>query len=482
MIPMALSEIADAVEARCPAGGRNIRIHRVTTDSRDVEAGDLFVAIEGDRFDGHDFIEQAAAKGAAACVCAAHEGRPRDPDRIGDRKRARATPRLEVCDTVEALGRLAAHYRSSVMSASTTVVAVTGSNGKTTTKCMIDHVLRQSIKGRSSPKSFNNAIGVPLSILAVEADDRYLIAEIGSNAPGEVASLAAIVSPDLAVITSIGEAHLEGLGDLRSIAVEKASLLAHVRPGGLAVVNIDRPELEAHLRQPLRCQILTFGLSSNADLRATGVRGAISHTSFELDGLHRVELPLPGVHHATNAAAAYVVAQGFGLTGEEIVDRLRSLTAPEGRTQLHRIGDVTLIDDSYNANPASMAAAIDTLRQQASQRRVFVMGDMLELGRASAALHRRVVRAVCEARIEVLMTVGPATANAAEAIKDGPDGPRVFSCADADAAGDALAGMLEPGDTIWVKASRAMQLDRVVCRVRTEHEPRALARADVRAG
>lgn len=509
MIPMSLSEVAAAIGSPCPPDAGDIRIRRITTDSRSAGPGDLFVAIKGDRFDGHEFIDQAASKGAVACLCCR--------DGVDRHHPAASIRLLQVGDTITALGALAAHYRARVMPASTTVVAVTGSNGKTTTKCMIDHVLRGSIKGCSSPRSYNNAIGVPLSILATEADDRYLIAEIGTNAPGEVAALAAIVSPDVAVITSIGEAHTEGLGDLHAIAAEKASLLDHVRAGGLAVVNIDRPELRANLRQASECSALTFGRASDADLRVIRLQGNACHTTCELcyrvqprdpdqgpgrerrvvqprsgawgsggrrmlahshsDGCYHVELSMPGVHHATNAAAAFGVAREFGLTGKEIVDRLGGFAPVDGRTQLYDLGDLRLIDDAYNANPASMAAALETMRlEDDPRRRVFVMGDMLELGSFSSALHRRVMLAVYEAGIDVLVAVGPAMADALEVIGALAVGPRIIRCDDADAAGDLLLRIIEPGDTVWIKGSRAMQLDRVVSRVRADYG-RRLGRA-----
>ena len=248
------------------------------------------------------------------------------------------------------------------------------------------------------------------------------------------------------------------------------------------MVNIDAPELIHYLRQASQYRTLTFGLASDADLRITGVCGTISRTSFCLDRVYRVELIMPGVHHATNAAAAFAVAREFNVPGEQVADRLRSFTPPEGRTQLYKCGEVTLIDDTYNANPASMAAAIVTLEQESSGRRVLVMGDMLELGRASAAMHRRAVGAVCQSGIEVLITVGSEMAKAAEGFKAVRDGPHVVNCDDAEAAGEALVKILSPGDTVWIKASRAMRLERVVSRVVAEYEPQALACADVRAG
>ena len=472
MIPMSLGDVAAAIGATCPAATEGVVARRVTTDSRDVRSGDLFFALRGVRVDGHQFAAEALAKGAVACVRDRNFHPPSE-----------AAPSLVVENTLDALGRLARHYRHAVLPVSTVVIAVTGSNGKTTTKCMIDHALGGEFKGRASPKSFNNAIGVPLTLLSADADDRYLVVEVGTNAPGEVASLAALASPNVAVITSIGEAHLEGLGDIHAVAAEKTSLLRSVRPAGFAVVNVDRPEILPYLAAAGRTRLLTFGVDDSAKLcvtplRAAGfsprgasartkVRGSLHGTTFELEGRYCVELPMPGAHHATNAAAAFAVARWFGVAPERIVERLRSFHPPEGRTELREIGGVKLVDDAYNANPASVAAAVEALQCAQNGRRVLVLGDMLELGVDSAASHRRVVRTAVEAGIEVLVAVGPATVEAARAGKSEPNGTQVYCCEDISGANEVLDALIAVGDTVWIKGSRGMQLDRIVRHLQT---------------
>lgn len=475
MIPMTLGEIAAAVGVVCHPHDASIVVRRVTTDSRDVCPGDLFFALRGPRFDGHRFTAQALAKGAVACVC----------DRRLDAA-IESGPILSVDDTLTALGRLAKHYRHAVLPVSTVVIAVTGSNGKTTTKCMIDHVLSGEFKGRASPKSFNNVIGVPLTLLSADGDDRYLVVEIGTNSPGEVAALATMASPNVAVITSIGEAHLEGLGDLHTVAAEKISLLRFVCPAGFAVVNVDRAEILPHLAamsgtvgtkaartqnqdtDGWRCcansgtRLLTFGVDQSAKLCVTRRRANLYGTAFELEGRHQIELPMPGAHHATNAAAAFAVARWFGMAPERIVERLRSFRPPQGRTELEEVGGVKLVDDSYNANPASVCAAVEALRGAANGRRVLVLGDMLELGVDSAASHGRIVRDALESGIEVLVAVGPATVEAARAHALDPKGTEVHCCADVLSANDLLDGLVVSGDTVWIKGSRGMHLDGVV--------------------
>ncbi len=477
MIPMTLKDVASAVGATHEAGDDCLRIRRVTTDSRDVQPGDLFFAIPGERFDGHEFIAEAASKGVVACVC------NRDWHAGGAGGASFPIPHLVVEDTIEALGRLAAYYRRRVMHVATVVVAITGSNGKTTAKGMIDHVLCGSFTGRAAPKNFNNRLGVPLTLLSAEVDDRYLVVEIGTNAPGEVAALSTIAFPHAAVITSIGEAHLQGLGGMDGVAAEKVSLLRHVRPDGLAVVNIDRPEIRPHLATASRPRLVTVGTDQNASLRVADAHGDMRSTTFELDGRFRVELPMPGMHHATNAAATFAIARWFGIAPAEIIERLRSYVPPDGRTRRLEMGGVTVIDDAYNANPASMASAIETLRRGASGRRVLVMGDMLELGPGNASFHRQAVAAALEAGIDVLVAVGAAMRDAVQSMEGCYDRTRVVVCENAEAASDALMTILAAGDTVWIKGSRAVELDRVVSDLRIrlrDRKPQALVCADSR--
>jgi len=302
--------------------------------------------------------------------------------------------------------------------------------------------------------------------LSSEKDDRYLIVEIGTNAPGEVAQLAAIAAPHIGVITSVGEAHLSGLGTLWDVAAEKATLLDRLSPNGIAVVNIDAPELAIELRRRTLPNLTTVGHCDDAHHTVSDVVGSLSETACLVSGFGRIRIPIPGLHHATNAALALAVSVQLGMDKKEAIARLTSFSPVTGRTSANRFGDVTVIDDSYNANPTSVASAVKTLAQVECRRRVFVLGDMLELGDDSARLHRRVVREMADARIDLLLTVGRKAGQAAGEVKNEGANMTVVACDAVAAAGDVLAEMMAPGDAVWIKGSRANQLERIVERIR----------------
>jgi len=466
MIPLPIDRIARAVGARVAGRVTAEPSQRVVTDSREVRPGDLFVAIRGERFDGHDFVDRALEAGASACLVSESADVQRPPER---------GCLLEVGDTVPALGRLAAWYRREVMSDKTCVVAITGSNGKTTTKQMLHHVLSKAFVGQVSPKSFNNELGVPLTLLSSNEGDRYLIVEVGTNAPGEIAALSALVEPNVAVVTSIGEAHLEGLGDIAAVAREKASLLRFVRPGGLAVVNIDQTEIVPFLSVGERVTLKSMGHEPAADVAARSISSSLAGTTVEVDGCDLYEVPLPGTHHATNVAAVVTVARWLGMDKASIRDRLRSFAPGSGRAAVTRLGPTTIVDDAYNANPTSMTAAVHTLADVTATRRVMVFGDMFELGAQCDALHRRLIDCACEKGIDVIVAVGPAFTRAVARRVGGPCPPRVsyFCFDDAALAAAAMPALTREGDCIWVKGSRVVGLERVVDRLRRVFAPQA---------
>ncbi len=429
----------------------------VSTDSRAVAAGELFFALRGDSFDGHAFVADALRRGAVAAVVAA--GQLEDVRRCVSTALPHPTAEalIAVDDPLAALGRLGAYHRRQL---SASVIAVLGSNGKTTTKAMIDCVLSGRLRGRASPRSFNNAIGVPLTLLSAQAGDDYLVVEIGTNAPGEVAALARLAQPDMAVLVSIGEEHLEGLGSLEGVAAEECSVLDALRDDALAIVNIDTPLVRPHLAR-FRGRRVTFGQAENADLRVDAIRLEPPGLRFRINQRFEYVLAVPGEHNALNAAAAVAVARRLGLEHAEAAERLAGFVSPPMRMQVLSMGGVTVLNDAYNANPTSMLAALETLERWPAARRIAVLGEMRELGRHAAEAHARVGRRALNGAMEVVLLVGAAAQSMLAGVA-GAAAARAVRCADAAEAGAWLRSETRAGDVVLVKASRAVELERAV--------------------
>lgn len=457
VIKLIFAEIVEALGGRTLAPPPFLDVRRVSTDSRDTRAGDLFFALRGPNFDGHDFAVSALQQGAVAAVVA------QDAEaRVAGEMRAKEVDGVlvPVDDPLAGLIRLADFHRRQT---SVEVIVVVGSNGKTTTKAMIDHVLQGRLRGRCSPRSFNNEIGVPLTLLSTERQDDYLVVEIGTNAPGEVADLTALVQPDLAVITSIGEEHLEGLGDLRGVAREECSVLQQLKPGGFAAVNIDWPDTRDYL-PATGATLVTFGRSGAADLRVTDVAFEAPWLSFRINAQFPYRLRLPGTFNACNAAGAATIARRLGFEHEEIAERLASFDPLPMRSNVREIGGVHVIDDTYNANPASMRAAIELLEAHpCSGKRVLVLGEMRELGDQAALLHRRLAEQVRGSRLDVAILVGGVADHVHGVLAEKSlFGPTVRVVRDTDECAALLVEVLVPQDVVLLKGSRAVGLDAVV--------------------
>lgn len=477
MIKLTLIEVARALGARLDAPLPTCGVSGVSTDSRSLAPGELFVAIRGPSFDGHAFVGEAFRKFAVAAVIERSQESSLRAQLASDAASHSGTL-LCVEDPVAAMGRLAAFHRLQLGS---TTIAVVGSNGKTTTKAMIDHVLAGRRKGRCSPRSFNNAIGVPLSLLSAEANDDYLVVEIGTNAPGEVAHLAGLVRPDIAVVTSIGEEHLEGLGDLRGVAAEECAVLSSVRPGGFAAVNIDTPEAREQLSKS-GLTVMTFGRCAEADMRVTPLSTTTGQVRFEVNGRFSYELPIPGVHNAVNAAGAIAVARRLGLEHEEIAERLATFFAPPMRHEVLHLAGVTIINDAYNANPASTLAALDTLQSVAATgRRIVVLGEMRELGARSREMHERVARRLCGGWLSDAYLVGAAGELMLPVLRGGSGAPSADACVSVEECATRLAQQVRAGDVVLLKASRAVGLERLVGLLRGALESDPAGRASVAA-
>ena len=450
MIPTDLEEIRTVLDGRWVGRSSAARIEGVSIDSRTARGGELFFAIRGEHFDGHDFLPAAAEAGCAGAVVSRHKP-------LADSVIARFPAGLiAVEDTTQALGDLAGHVRGRI---SARVVAVTGSNGKTTVKRMIHHILRRRLTGSCSPKSFNNEIGVPLTLLAVGQRDEYVVCEVGSNSLGEIAALGRRVRPDIAVITSVAETHLEKLGSLQQVAAEKASLLGSLAKRGTAIAWADSPELADAMR-PYGREVVLFGESAAADLRLTGWERRGWGQRLEVNGRWTVDLPLPGRHNALNAMAAMAAARPFGLGLPEAAKALAD--CPGGQMRLERIeaGAITIINDAYNANPASFAAAADVFAGCQAKRKVLVAGDMLELGGQARDLHLATGRRLARCGADLLIGVGPLGRYIAMGAAEG--GLPTLAFDSPAQACQAVAELLQPGDLVLIKGSRALELERLI--------------------
>ena len=433
-----------------PAGAA---IRRVVTDSRWIKPGDLFVCLEGPRFDGHTFAAEALEEGALGVV--AHRDVPA------------GVPHLRVTDTLEALQDLAlATRRIHDASLDGRVIGITGTNGKTSTKDLAAAALGAAFPCVASERSFNNAIGVPLTLLAVDADTEALVVELGTNRPGEIAAITRLARPEIGVITNIDRGHLAGLGSLEGVREEKVSLLAGLVGRQVSVLNRDDPSFE-WLAERAPGPVIGFGCDDRADVVASDVRLSGRDTRFVIDGRVEVTLRLLGRHAVSNALAAIAAACAAGVELPAAAAAVEQVLSPPGRLQVRELGDVTVIDDTYNANPGSLAAALSVLGElRGAGRLVIVMGDMLELGEAAGALHADAGKGLAGVAPGLVVAVGEQSGRVVAGATDaGLAAGAAHACAAWEQALDVLEQQLRPHDVVLVKGSRGVVLDRLVSRL-----------------
>lgn len=432
----------------------------VTTDSRTIEPGELFVAIRGDTHDGHAYLSDAVARGAGALVV--ESGTPLD---------ALGVTIVTVRETLAALGDLAALHRRRHP---VPVVAVAGSNGKTTTKEMLATILRAAYGDAhvvATRGSQNNLVGLPLTLLRVGGETRIVVLEIGMNAPGEVWRLAEIASPDVGLITCIAEEHLQGVGSIRGAAEANAELYRRLRPSGTAIVNGDDPYVRG-VAAAFSGRRVFFG--DGGEVRARDVEDlGIDGTRFVLDAAGEtapVRLRVAGRHNVANALAATAAARAVGVSLDLACRALETFVAPTMRMQRVELASgVVVLNDCYNANPGSMAAALQTLAASRAGRRFAALGEMLELGASAESAHRDVGRLVALARVDGLLLMGTHAAAVRDAaVAAGLAPERVTLFATHDALAQALAATLRAGDLLLVKGSRGAALERVLARLLPE--------------
>ena len=446
MNPITLSEIAVMSGGTLLAGNPESRILRVGKDSRESRSGDLYVALQGERFDGNAFIAAAAAAGATAALCNG-EVPSGLPEGFGI---------ITTADALSSLALLASAWRSQLSLRS---IVVTGSSGKTSVKDFTARVLAGSLRVTSTKGNLNNAIGLPLSILEANSEDEAAVWEIGMNHRGEIAPLAGIARPEIAVITGIGSAHIEHLGSLQEIAQEKGDLFARLPSGGYGIIPEEDP-FAAELRSRTSARVLSVGMLKG-DMRATILDASESGTRFRIDGeagTTEAFVPVAGTHMVLNALLAVTAGWLCGIGLEESAARLEEVELTPGRLQKKLRGGITYLDDTYNANPESMIAALRTMGSiPVKGRRVAVLGRMGELGTHAAEGYRR-VGDIAAGNADHLIVVGPEAAAIGDAAR-AAGLTAVETVPDAQAAAATVDSLAKEGDLVLVKASRSARLE-----------------------
>jgi UDP-N-acetylmuramoyl-tripeptide--D-alanyl-D-alanine ligase len=450
MNPLTLDQIANLAGASLASGDAGVVITKLSTDSRTIKPGELFVALHGENFEGHDFVEAAAKAGATGALV--------DLNWMGNVPNGFAL--LRAPDTLQAYQAVAANYRRSLP---LKVLAITGSNGKTSTKDFAASVLARKFRVTKTEGNFNNHVGLPRTILEATSEDEVGVWEIGMNHPGEIAALSKIAAPDAAIITNIGVAHIEFMGSREAIAAEKGALAEAIAPHGTVVLNTDDPFSEA-IAARTRAKVIFAG-TTGGTVRAIEIRQSAEGSEFTIvEGAHRcrAQLPVAGSHMVQNALLAVAAGRAFGLSIEECAAGLAAAPLTKARLQIKEIGGVQFLDDSYNANPDSMKAALRTLVElNTDGKRIAVLGEMRELGAESEHAHREVGETAATLGVNQLITIGDVAELIAEGARSaGLD--KVSSTRSTTEAATLLGEIAEPGDLVLIKGSRAARTEEVI--------------------
>lgn len=455
-----MSDVIAATGGELVQGKGNEMFENISIDSRTLGKGDLFVAIQGQQHDGHDFIDRVLAQGAGGVMIdQAHASRINTPRATG------RGARVVVKDTVVALGDLARHRRRSV---NPRVAAITGTNGKTSTKEMAAMVCGRRYRVLATTGNFNNEIGLPLTLLRLEKGHQVAILEMGMNAPGEIGRLAKICEPDMGVVLNVGAGHLEGVENIDGVARAKAELLEALTDKDTAIVNADDMRV-MKMAQKVRGRVVTYGMRQKADITAASVRRQDGRVCFDLclsatDEQVAVALPASGTFMVSNALAAAAIGAGLGLSAPEIKAGLENFSPVPGRMTITQTrAGFTLVDDTYNANPESMKAALAGLRElKGAGRGILIMGDMFELGDHAPVMHGKTGVMAAESGVDRLYVTG----EFAEAVAGGAAAagmtPEKIMIESKETIIEAVCPVLEPGDWVLVKGSRGMRMETVV--------------------
>jgi UDP-N-acetylmuramoyl-tripeptide--D-alanyl-D-alanine ligase len=429
------------------AGSLMERFSSVSTDTRTIQPGSLFIALSGEKFDGHHYLNAAVENGAAGVIIS----------QSGVLVPAGVIA-IFVADTRRALQDLARFHRQRF---SGPVIAITGSNGKTTTKDMTAAVLSSRLSTLKTQANFNNEIGLPQTLLRLEPSHQAAVVEMGMRGKGEIQELAAIALPTIGVVTTVGETHIELLGTVENIAAAKAELVEAIPGNGTVILNGDNPLVRA-MAKKTRAKIVFYGMA-DAEVTAKAITQTETGMSFDCcwpEQSFRVNLATFGRHNIYNALAAIAVGRELGLTPAEICQGIASFVPDSMRLQVQTLGQYRVINDAYNASPLSMAASIDALQDIAAGRKVAVLGDMLELGDFAVEAHRKIGEKLAAQRIDLVITVGNLSKNIAQAaIKAGL---HAEACDNHEAARQMLKTFLRPGDTVLLKGSRGMKMEQLL--------------------
>ncbi len=452
-----LEMLARITDSTLPESGRGVQIEGVSTDSRNLQPGELFVPLRGERFDGHDYMIQAVRNGAAACLS--------EEVIVG-----LSVPVLLVKNSLRALGDIAGAARLRLKGP---LIAVTGSAGKTTTKEMLAQVLSRTGAGLKTAGNFNNLIGLPLTLFGLKEEHSWAVLEMGTSALGEIERLTEIAAPDIGLITNIGPAHLETLKGLDGVSRAKGELFAGLK-GGSAIVNLDDERVSRlPVANGVRC--ITYGINAEADIRAEEICDGRHGVSFRLllpEGRHQIKLQTPGRHNVLNALSVAAVCWSLGVDGREIARGLGGFVPVPGRMNIFPLPcGAELLDDSYNANPLSVSVALETLSGKRKKgRRIAVLGDMLELGAEEGRFHHEIGQ-MAASHTDLLVTVGPLSRETARGAREaGLSDKAIIELTSCEPAIEAVASLLRPGDRVLVKGSRGMRLDRLSSALRRNEE------------
>ena len=455
-----IEEILRATGGRLISGSLKTEIKGVSIDSRTIYPGELFIAIKGERFDGHDFVEEALRRGAMGVVGATFMT-PVFSGRMNPTPTSANPPFINVKDTTIALGDIGSFNRKRFR---IPVIGVTGSNGKTTTKEMVAHILSNRFNILKNDGTQNNHIGLPQTLLRLNSTHGACVLEMGMNHSGEIARLTRILKPTIGVITNIGASHLEFMGTIENVLMAKCELLEGIDAGGAAIINGGYPMLGKEVRKRFGGRVITFGFDKGCDIMAEDVLSRDGWTIATINGAHKLRLNVPGRHNIENALASWATASLLGLEEKLILNALSEFNLPPMRMELIDVHGIRIINDSYNSNPLSAECAIETLSDfEAKGRRIMVSGDMLELGDASAEAHRRLGILIAQSSIDMLMCVGNLSIKTADgAIAGGMEESRVRVCGGTRDAAKLLSETVKAGDVVLIKGSRRMKMEEII--------------------